>query len=101
MLISNRGRTFPSLRADTSAMARAVIDMGAVPFVCKGADVMRPGVKEMGDFAKGDLLVIVDEKNRKPLAIAEALVDSVEAKAASSGKIFKNLHYVGDAWWSK
>jgi PUA domain protein len=101
VLIEKTGRLFPSLKADVSMLPKAVVDMGAVPFVCKGADVMRPGVKEMDDFAKGTIIIIVDEKNRRPLAVAEALFDSAEARAMASGKVFKNLHYIGDELWKK
>ncbi len=37
---------------------KIVVDMGAVPYVCKGATVMAPGIVRIeGDFGKGDLVV--------------------------------------------
>jgi PUA-domain protein len=84
------------------AMPRLVVDMGAIPHLCKGADVMVPGVRRFdGDFDKGDLVVVVDEKHRKAVAIGEALIDSEEAKKASRGAIVKNIHFVGDKTWNR
>jgi len=79
---------------------RFVVDMGAVPFVCKGADVMAPGVVKIeGEFQKGDIVVIVDEKHGKPLALGESLQDSETAKATKKGAVVKNVHYVSDKIW--
>lgn len=98
VLIEKAGRIFPSLHAG-AGLKCVTVDMGAVPFVCKGADVMRPGITEMPDFVKGELLIVQDEKNKKPLAVVEALFDSETAAEMRAGKIFKNLHYVGDEFW--
>lgn len=87
------GEVFPFL-------PRIVVDMGAVPYVCRGADVMAPGVVSIeGDFKENDLLLIVDERHRKPLAIGSALFDSQVAKNLKHGKIVKNVHHVGDKLW--
>jgi PUA-domain protein len=80
---------------------KIVVDMGAVPYVCKGADIMTPGVVAIqGDFKAGDLLLVVDERHNKPLAVGVALLDSEVIKAASHGKSVRNLHYVGDKVWT-
>lgn len=77
------------------------VDMGAVPFVIKGADIMRPGIKEIEEgIKKDDLVAIVDEKHGKALAIGKALFGYEEMRALSTGKVIKNLHYVGDKIWS-
>jgi len=55
-----------------SQAPKIVVDMGAVPYVCNGADVMAPGIVRVeGEFGKGDLVLVVDEKHGKPLALAE------------------------------
>ena len=83
-----------------SLFPKIVVDMGAVPYVCKGADVMAPGVSEIqGDFVENGLLLIVDERRRKPLAVGSALFDSEEMKNIQRGKTIKTLHYVGDKLW--
>lgn len=80
-------------------LKKVIVDMPAVPFMVKGADVMRPGIKEFEEFSKGDIVVIVDETHKKPLAIGQALFSSLEFKNMEKGKVIKNLHYVGDQTW--
>ena len=77
-----------------------VIDMPAVKFIVSGADIMRPGIKEIGDFEKGGVICIVDENNKKPLALGITLFSSSEMKDLDKGKVITNIHYVGDEVWS-
>ena len=80
---------------------KIVVDMGAVPYVCKGADVMAPGIRAIkGKFKENDLLLVVDERHSKPLAVGVALFSSGEMKTVNHGKTVKNLHYVGDKLWN-
>jgi PUA domain protein len=82
-------------------LPRITVNMGAVPYVCNGADVLAPGiVKVEGAFAVGDIMLVVDERHGKPLAVVSALVDSQTAKDMQRGKVAGNLHYVGDALWN-
>ena len=75
--------------------------MGAVPHICNGADVMAPGIIDIdGEFEEKALVTVIDERNRRPIAIAQALVSSEDARIARKGKVFKNLHYVGDEIWN-
>ena len=76
------------------------IDMPAVKFIANGADVMRPGIVDLDDFAENEIVSIVDEKNKKPLAIGQALFSSEQIKSMQSGKVIKNIHYVGDRIWT-
>ncbi|MBS7655293.1 Tma20 N-terminal domain-containing protein [Candidatus Bathyarchaeota archaeon] len=81
-------------------LPKIVVDMGAVSHICNGADVMMPGVKRIdGAFKENSLVLIVDEKHGKTLAIGVALINSEEAKNLRKGKLAKNLHYVGDEVW--
>jgi len=83
-----------------SQIPKIVVDMGAVPYVCKGADVMAPGVKEVqGNFVENGLLLIVDERHGQPLAVGSAMFDSEELKNVQRGKTIRNIHYVGDKLW--
>ncbi len=53
---------FPTLLNTSSLdeLPSLTVDMGAVPYICNGADVMAPGlVKIVGDFTVADVLVIV------------------------------------------
>lgn len=81
-------------------LPKIIVDMGAVPHVCKGADVMAPGIVCVkGEFCKGDLVLIVDEKHGKMLALCEALYDTEKAKNIKKGAVAKSLHFVSDKIW--
>jgi PUA-domain protein len=83
-----------------SLFPKIVVDMGAVPYVCNGADLMVPGVVQInGDFNTNDFVLIVDERHGKPLAIGVALFDSHVMRKMKRGKIVRNIHYVGDKLW--
>lgn len=83
-----------------SLFPKIVVDMGAIPFVCKGADVMAPGIREVhGAFEENSLLLVVDERHGKPLAVGLAMFSSEEMKKTKHGKAIKSLHYVGDKLW--
>lgn len=76
-----------------------VVDSGAIRFVVNGADIMRPGIVSADpEIAVGDLVVIVEERYKKPLAIGRALVTGTDMKG--EGKAVKSLHHVGDAIWN-
>jgi PUA domain protein len=76
------------------------VDMGAVKFVYNGADVMAPGIVDADlNIKTRDLVWVRDEKNLKPLAIGEALMDAREMIDVSHGKAVKSIHYVGDEIW--
>ncbi len=80
---------------------KIVVDMGAIPYVCKGADVMAPGIRRIdGEFIMGDLVVVVDEKHGKALALGESLYDSQTARNTKKGPVVKTLHYVSDKIWA-
>jgi len=102
VILKKSGQLVPTLRFDAALerLARAVVDMGAVPHICNGADVMVKGIKKVDrDFVRGALVVIVDETYGKPLAIGEALVDSSSIREMEKGKVLHNLHFVGDNVW--
>ena len=82
-------------------LKKIVVDMGAVKFVCNGADIMRPGIREIEEGIEENALVqIIDEKNRKPLVVGKALFSTEAMRAQTKGKVIQNLHYVGDKFWS-
>jgi PUA domain protein len=76
------------------------VDMGAVGFVCNGADVMGPGIVDADPgIVEGDLVWIRDEKNFKPLAIGRALLPGSEMMGKGKGKAVQSVTYVGDKLW--
>jgi PUA domain protein len=83
-----------------SIAPKIVVDMGAIPYVCKGATVMAPGIVRIeGEFNKGNLVLIVDMKYGKALALGESLLDAEIAKQTKKGPVVKTLHYVSDKIW--
>ena len=76
-----------------------VVDMGAVKFMCKGANLMRPGIKKFTEFEKDNLVCIIEESQHKFLAVGKAMVSSSELEDMEKGEVVKNLHYVSDKFW--
>ncbi|WP_457614753.1 DUF1947 domain-containing protein [Methanopyrus sp.] len=105
MAFERREGWFPTVHAllqlDEGAYDHAVVvDMGAVKPVVSGADIMVPGiVKVRGDFEKGEGVVIVDERNRRPLAVGIALMGAREIEKSERGRAVRNVHHVGDRLW--
>jgi PUA-domain protein len=103
ILARNKERIYPTLafKEFVDVAPRVVVDMGAVPHVCNGADIMAPGIKRLiGDFKKDDFVIITDEKHGKPIALGEIMYDAEDAKNVRRGVVVKNLHFVGDKTWS-
>jgi len=103
-LAQGKENVYPTLtfKEFTDHAPRVTVDMGAVPYICKGANVMAPGIREFnGEFQKGDLVLITDEKHGKPIALGETLYDTEQAKNIKQGIIIKNIHYVGDKIWNQ
>lgn len=96
-------KPFPTVRGVLKYGAKkrfVTVDMGAVGFVCNGADVMGPGIVDAdAGIVEGDLIWIRDENNLKPLAIGRTLVQGEQLLAKNKGKAVESLHYVGDKLW--
>ncbi len=85
---------------ENNFLKKIVVDMGAIKFVTNGADVMRPGVKEIAsDVKKGDIICVIDETHSKPLAICRVLFAAEEMQEKKEGKVLENLHWIGDKRW--
>lgn len=95
------GTLLPFLSETTmlTGFPRVVVDMGAVRFMCGGANVMRPGIASYTKFAKGDIVCVSEESKGNFLAVGKALVDSAELDGMERGKVVKNLHYISDKYW--
>ena len=94
---------FPTLIFDKAfaSMPKVVIDMGAVPHVCDGANIMAPGIVRFeGEFRRGNLVFVVDEKHGKPIAVGEIIYDADTAEKVKKGIVVKNIHFVGDKVWN-
>lgn len=103
LLFKAKGNVYPTLIFNEllGSTPKVVVDMGAVPHVCNGADVMAPGVIRFeGNFDKGDLVFVVDEKHGKPIAVGTIAHSDVEAVKIKHGAVVKNIHFVGDKIWN-
>ena len=76
-----------------------MVDMGAVKFMCKGANVMRPGIKKFTEFEKDKIVCIIEESQHKFLAVGKAMISSSELENMEKGEVVENLHYISDKFW--
>ena len=97
-------KPFPTLKA---ALANEIdaktvtVDMGAIKFITNGADIMSPGVVDASkEIRIGDIVLVVDAKHKKPLAIGVSLITGKEMINNTSGKAVETVHYVGDDIWN-
>ena len=100
--ISTGGGLFPSLLNEDllKTLPWIIVDMGAIPHICNGADIMRPGIREVhGPFKEGAVLLIKDIKYGKPIGICIAGTSSESMQEMAKGKAARNVHYVGDTFW--
>ena len=75
------------------------VDVGAIKFMCKGANLMRPGILKFSEFEKDKLVCIVEESHGKFIAIGKSMVSSAELENMEKGEIIKNIHYISDRFW--
>jgi len=77
------------------------IDEGALKYIVKGADVMRPGISKYDEWGEsGKLVVVRESKKERAVAIGKAAVASSEMASLSKGNCVKNLHHAGDRYWN-
>ena len=104
LLFEIEGQLFPTVRGalEMELKKRIVtVDKGAIRFVSNGADIMAPGVVEAdSEIKEGDLVIIVEETYKKPLAIGKALMKGPQMVEADSDKAIKSIIHVGDKLWN-
>ena len=92
----------PSLKLvlEDNFLRKVAVNMGAVPAMAGGADVMRPGIVAVDDgVEEGTIVAIVDENNRKAIAVGKSLFSKERIMEQEKGKMVLNLHHVGDDVW--
>jgi len=103
LLMQIDGKTIPTLHSminENIEEKYATVDMGAINFVIKGADIMSPGIIDADETIEpGETIVIIEESHHKPLAIGTSLINGKEMVENNKGKAIENLHYVGDLIW--
>jgi len=75
------------------------VDMGAIKFVCKGANIMRPGITKFSDFEKDEIVCVIEESQHKFLAVGKAKMSSKQLDETEHGEVIKNMHYISDIFW--
>ena len=79
----------------------ATVDEGAIKFMLKGADVMRPGIRSFDQWgAAGKMVIVKEETKGRSIAVGRAIVSSSEAQTMTKGACLKNVHHVGDRYWT-
>ena len=77
------------------------IDEGALKYIIKGADVMRPGISKYDDWGEaGKLVVVREDKKGRAAAVGRSAVSSSEMAELKKGNCVKNLHHAGDKFWN-
>jgi PUA domain protein len=103
VLVKEKGVVFPSLLCGEDFLGKfpsIKVDKGSIPYICKGAKIMRPGIVAFeGEFFQGDVVCVKDEIYSKYIAIAKALMEKNEAEKTIKGAVLDNLHYIGDKYW--
>ncbi len=96
------GDSYLPFLTDTEILKKfpnVMVDMGAVKFMCNGANVMRPGITKYTQFEKDSLVCIIEESQHKFLAVGKSCVPSTDMESMSKGEVIKNMHYISDKYW--
>jgi PUA domain protein len=102
-LVKMQENIFPTLTFSeySTQLPKVIVNMGAVPHVCNGANIMAPGIVRFeGEFKEDDFVLVVDEKYGKSLAMGKIVYDSEAAKKVARGVVVRNIHHVGDRVWN-
>ncbi|RLE78054.1 MAG: RNA-binding protein [Thermoprotei archaeon] len=77
-----------------------IVDMGAVPHVVNGADVMAPGIRSISKpFNENATVLVADEEKQRIFCVGLALMSSDRIFSEKRGRAIKNLHHVKDKMW--
>lgn len=101
MILKTGGNHLPFLSQKEllEKFPNVMVDMGAVKFMCNGANVMRPGIRSYSEFEKDQIVCVIEESQHKFLAVGKAMVSSSELETMQKGEVIKNLHYISDKFW--
>lgn len=101
VMLDNKILPFLGLVIDRDiGLKTVIVDKGAIKYITRGADIMKPGIVWVDhNIKKGDIVIVCEETYRKPIALAESLYDAEELRVGM-GKALVNLHYIGDKIWN-
>ena len=100
-LIIKDNEFLPHLKSINEKEYKSIyVDKGAIPFVIKGADIMRPGIRKIDEnIEKSEIILVKDDMHNKTLAIGFAEYNSEEMQKQEKGKSVIIYHYVGDLYY--
>ena len=100
-LIIKDNKFLPHLKSINEKEYKSIyVDKGAIPFVIKGADIMRPGIRKIDEnIVKSEIILVKDETHGKTLAIGFAEHNSEDMQKQEKGKSVIIYHYVGDLYY--
>ena len=92
----------PHLKSlEVKELKSITIDVGAVPFLLKGVDMMRPGITSIQDnIEKHEIIRIIDEVKGLTIGVGISLYSSDEMNNLKTGKVVKTLHYFKDSLYN-
>ena len=67
--------------------------------MCKGANVMRPGIKNFTELKMEILFVLLKNHNISFLQLENQLFLVQKWKSMEKGEVLKNLHFISDKFW--
>ncbi len=79
--------TLELIKIKKDLLPKIIVDKGTPPYIAKGADLMRPGIKECEEFKEGAIVTIIEETYQYPIAIGRALKSSEEIMKEEKGKM--------------
>lgn len=102
LMILKIGETYLPFLSEISILEKfphVMVDMGAVKFMCNGANVMRPGIKSYSEFDKDQIVCVIEESQHKFLAVGKSIVPSSQLEGMEKGEVIKNMHFISDKYW--
>jgi len=76
-----------------------VVNEGAVRPIMRGADVMVPGIIELTEFQRNDIVGVMEPSKKAFIAVTKALMNSNEIRESNKGRALKTLHHANDKLW--
>jgi len=101
LIIWGEGRFLPHLKSLDDKFYKSVyVDKGAIPFIIKGADLMRPGIVNIEkDIKKDEVILVKDFEFKKTLAIGFSIFSSDDMESQEKGKSVLISHHIGDEYY--
>lgn len=101
LFIIKNNKYLPHLRTFPQENYKSIyVDDGAVKFLAKGADLMKPGIEEIEfGFEKDDIVQIKNKKLPKILALGIAMYSDKQIDEMTQGKVVQIYHFIGDEFY--